>query len=174
MTPYYYDYTYMYEGGNIFADPPPILSNNPAIPVIVLRKEMTGYPNYGNPSGNADILYTGNRGVWTFELPSWLLFFVGGNAQLIISAVLDDHTGVPANRYSARIIINGSIVHDGPVPLVHGRPEGQQFNNWRLLNFTIPNLRRNNRVVIQNTSRAGADDWIAIDWMEIGIMGPMI
>jgi len=46
----------------------PVLSNAPAQTSIVLFKELTGYPNYGNPSGNADILYTGNRGTWTFDI----------------------------------------------------------------------------------------------------------
>lgn len=151
----------------VVQDPPPVLSNNPATTSIVLFKELTAYPNYGNPSGNADILYTGNRGVWTFEIPAFL--FVPGNlrAQIVIRAVLDDHTNVPVDRYSARITINGITVHTGRLPLVHGQPAGQQFTNWRLLTFNIANLRRNNRVVIVNTSNAGENDWIAFDWMEL-------
>ena len=149
------------------SDPPPILSDNPAVAAITLFKELTGYPNYGNPSGNADILYTGNRGVWTFEIPAFL--FIPGNlrGQIIIRAVLDDHYNVPVNRYSARITVNGAVVHTGQVPLVHGQPAGGRFVNWRLLTFNITDLRRNNRVVIVNTSNAGADDWIAFDWMEL-------
>jgi len=151
-------------------DPPPVLSNNPAVATIALFKELTGYPNYGNPSGNADILYTGNSGTWTFTIPAFL--FVAGNlrGQIFIRAVLDDHSAVPTNRYSARITINGTVVHTGALPLEHGVPAGGRFNNWRLLTFDIPNLRRTNTVVIVNTSTAGPDDWIAFDWMELRLL----
>lgn len=149
------------------SDPPPVLSNNPATATIVLFKELTGYPNYGNPSGNADILYTGNRGTWTFELPA-ILFIPGQlRAQLIIRAVLDDHANVPVSQYSARIAVNGTVVHNGPVPLQHGTPAGGRFTNWSNLIFNVPNIRRTNRVTIQNTSTAGPNDWIAFDWMEM-------
>lgn len=148
-------------------DPPPVLSNNPATVRIALFKELTAYPNYGNPSRNADILYTGNRGAWTFETPAFL--FVPGNlrASIVIRAVLDDHFAVPVGNYSARITINGGVVHNGRVPLEHGRPAGGMFTNWVELPFNITNYRRVTRVVIENTSTAGANDWIAFDWMEL-------
>jgi len=148
----------------------PLLSNNPAIVSVVLFKELTAYPNYGNPSRNADILYTGNQGSWTFESPVFL--FVPGNqrAQIIIRAVLDDHSNVPVNRYSARIIINGSVVHNGTLPLAHGTPVGGMFTNWRELTFNVPGLRRVNQVTIQNTSSTGPDDWIGLDWMELRLL----
>jgi hypothetical protein len=147
--------------------PAPILSNNPASISFVLFKELTGYPNYGNPSRNADILYTGNRGSWTFELPA--PFFIPGiqRPQIIIRASLDDHANVPVNRYSARITINGSVVHNGQLPLVHGSPAGGMFNNWRNLTFNVTNFRRTTRVTIDNTSTTGPNDWIAFDWMEL-------
>lgn len=151
-------------------DPPPILTNNPVTTSVVLFKELSGYPNYGNPSRNADILYTGNRGTWTFDTPAFL--FVPGNlrAQIVIRAVLDDHANVPVNRYSARITINGSVVHNGAVPLQHGTPSGGIFTNWRELTFTIPTQRRVTRVTIENTSTAGANDWIGFDWMELRLL----
>jgi len=151
-------------------DPPPILSNNPVRANIVLFKELSGYPNYGNPSRNADILYTGNRGVWTFDSPAFL--FVPGNlrTQLVIRAVLDDHSNVPVNRYSARITVNGNVVHNGRLPLEHGTPAGGIFSNWRDLTFDIANIRRNNSIVIENTSTAGPNDWIAFDWMELRLL----
>lgn len=148
--------------------PQPIITNPPATTSITLFKELTGYRNYGNPSGNADILYTGNRGVWTFEVPGYL--FAGNQrAQIVIRAVLDDHYTVPANRYSATITVNGTIVHQGRLPLEHGVPAGGRFTNWRSLTFNVRNLRRNNRVVIENTSSTGENDWIAFDWMELRI-----
>ncbi len=145
----------------------PILSNNPVTTNIVLFKQLTGYPNYGNPSRNADILYTGTQGTWTFDSPAFLIVPGNQRAQIVIRSVLDDHSSVPVNRYSARITINGSVVHNGPVPLQHGMPAGGMFDNWRDLTFNVPNLRRNNRVTIVNTSTAGPSDWMAFDWMEL-------
>jgi len=150
-------------------DPPPILSNNPPVISTVLFKELSGYPNYGNPSRNADILYTGNRGTWTFQMPVFQTPAFNRPAQVIIRAVLDDHNNVPANRYSARISINERVVHNGPVPLEHGTPTGSMFTNWIPLTFTVNNIRRMNRITIENTSRTGPDDWMAFDWIEIRI-----
>ncbi|MGF7056636.1 hypothetical protein [Brassicibacter mesophilus] len=151
-------------------DPPPILSDRPTEIRITAFKELTGYPNYGNPSGNADILYTGNTGQWTLLIPPQI--FVTGNyrARLIIRAVLDDHSNVPERQYSATISINGTVVHRGRVPLEHGRPAGQKFTNWKDLTFNVPNLRRTNRVQIVNTSNTGNYDWIGLDWMEMRLI----
>jgi len=148
----------------------PLLSNNPATTNITLFKELTAYPNYGNPSRNADILYTGNRGSWTFESPAFL--FVPGNlrARLIIRAVLDDHSNVAVNRYSARITVNGNVVHNGRIPLAHGAPAGGIFTSWMELPFNITSLRRVTRVTIENTSTTGADDWIAFDSIELRLI----
>lgn len=44
---------------------------------------------------------------------------------------------------------------------------GQMFSNWKSLTFDVPNLKRDNKVVIENTSRTGPTDWIAFDWMEL-------
>lgn len=145
----------------------PILTNNPAVTTLVLFKELSGYPNYGNPSGNADILYTGNRGEWTFEIPPF--FFIPGllRAQLFIRAVLDDRGITPVRQYSATISINGRVVHRGPLPLEHGRPFGQIFVNWGTLIFNVLDIRRVNRVEITNTSTGLPDDWIGLDWMEM-------
>ncbi|SDK99625.1 hypothetical protein [Natronincola ferrireducens] len=145
----------------------PILTDNPSISTLVLFKELSGFPNYGNPSGNADILYRGNRGEWTFEVPAF--FFIPGllRAQLYIRAVLDDRAATPVAQYSATITINGRVVHRGPVPLEHGRPFGQPFVNWRTLIFDVPDIRRVNRIVITNTSTGLPDDWIGLDWMEM-------
>ncbi len=151
-------------------DPPPLLSNNPVTASVSLFKELSAYPNYGNPSRNADILYTGNRGSWTFQSPAFLAVPGNQRAQAIIRSVLDDHANVPVNRYSARITINGTVVHDGRLLLQHGVPAGGMFTNWINLPFNIVNPRRTNRITIENTSSAGTDDWIAFDWMEIRLI----
>jgi hypothetical protein len=153
------------------SDPPPILSNPAPSVSMVFKKELSGYPNYGNPSGNADILYTNNRGTWAFNLLSFLPIGIGGSrrAQLVIRGALDDHYNVSENLYRAAVTFNGARVHNGPVPFVHGRPFGQMFENWRELILDIPPgiFRINNRVVIENTSNAGDNDFMALDWMEI-------
>jgi hypothetical protein len=148
---------------------PPQLSNNPVSTSIVLFKELTAYPNYGNPSRNADILYPGTRGTWTFESPAFLVIPGGFRAKIIIRAVLDDHYSVAVNRYSARITVNGDVVHNGPVPLQHGSPSGTMFTNWRELTFNIRDQKRVNRVTIENTSATGPNDWIGFDWMELRV-----
>jgi len=150
--------------GNL--DPPPILSNNPVETRILSIKPLTAYPNYGNPSGDADMLYTGNQGTWKMDLPPFIVGQEGLRGQLVISAVLDDHSSIPVDLYSATIVFNGNVVHNGRLPLEHGSPFGSMFDNWRELTFTVP-LRRNNVVTIINTSSAGLDDWIALDWMEL-------
>lgn len=160
--------TYDEDMKNVKNDPPPVLSNNPVTNTIVLFKELTGYPNYGNPSGNADILYTGNRGTWTFDIPNAVLLFLQNfRARLIIRAVLDDHQNVATSRYSATIRANNAVLHTGALPLEHGTPRGGKFTNWRLLTFDVSNIRRRNQIVISNTSSAGPDDWIGFDWMEL-------
>ena len=150
--------------GNL--DPPPILSNNPVETRITAVKQLTAYPNYGNPSGDADMLYTGNQGTWTMDLPTFVTTQNGQRGMLVISAVLDDHSSIPVDLYSATIVINGNIVHNGKLPLEHGSPFGSIFTNWRELTFTVP-LRKNNVITIINTSSAGLEDWIALDWMEL-------
>jgi hypothetical protein len=151
--------------------PQPILSNQTPSRVLVLRKELTGYPNYGNPSGNADILYTGTQGTWTFNLPP-LLALVLNNArsvELVIRGALDDHYNVPENRYSMTVNFNNNRQNFNQLPFVHGRPSGQRFTNWNELTVNIPPRAAgiNNRVTIRNTSNAGENDWIAFDWMEL-------
>lgn len=68
QTPYMQQMNQMF-GRNFNADISqlqPITTNNPAITTLTLFKELSGFPNYGNPSGNADILYRGNRGGMDF------------------------------------------------------------------------------------------------------------
>ena len=152
-------------------DPPPIVTNPPATTAIVLRKELSGYPNYGNPSGNADILYTGTQATYTFDIPSFLSAAIGRfrRVELVIRGALDDHYNVPENRYSMTATINGVRRAFPNPPFVHGRPAGQQFTNWNQLTIPISpgNIRRNNRIVIRNTSRTGDTDFIAFDWIEM-------
>jgi hypothetical protein len=91
-------------------------------------------------------------------------------STLIIRGVLDDHSNVPVNRYTARITINGTVVHNGRLMLEHGVPVGGIFTNWREIPLNVPNLRRSNTVMIENTSTAGTDDWIGLDWMEMRLL----
>jgi len=145
----------------------PFITDNPAVSTLNLFKELSAFPNYGNPSKNADILYTGNRGEWTFEIPRFLFPLGRLKAQLDIRAVLDDRSATPASHYSATISINNKVVHRGAVSLEHGRPFGQPFDNWKTLTFNVPEIRRSNHIVITNTSSGLQDDWIGLDWMEM-------
>lgn len=151
--------------------PQPILSNPNPSRVLVLRKELSGYPNYGNPSGSADILYTGTQGTWTFNLPTLLALVLNSarRVELVIRGALDDHYNVPENRYSMTVTFNGTRQNFTQLPFVHGRPSGQRFTNWNelTLNISPRSAGINNRVTIRNTSNAGDNDWIAIDWIEL-------
>lgn len=147
----------------------PYLSNNPIERKIVLFKELTAYPNYGNPSGNVDILYTGNQGQWRMDLPAQATISntMSSNLTLQLRIILDDHLEVPEKYYSTSISFNKNILFDGVLRASHGTPRGGRFTNWRLLKLNIDNLRKNNIIEIRNTSRTGPMDWIAIDWMQI-------
>lgn len=150
----------------------PKLTNPAPSTALILRKELSGYPNYGNPSGNADILYTGNQGVWTFPLGAFLspAFNRFRRIELVVRGALDDHYNVNENRYSMTVNVNGFRQNYNPTPFVHGRPAGQRFDNWKELVINIPrnNVTRNNRVTIRNTSsNLGESDFIAFDWMEM-------
>ncbi len=147
--------------------PAPLISANPPLFSLTAFKQLSAYPNYGNPSRNADILYTGTRGAWNIELPPFMLVPGRFRAQLVIRAVLDDHMKVPVSRYSARITINGTQVHNGRLPLEHGAPAGGMFVNWGELTFNIPNPGKDVRIIIENTSAAAPGDWIGLDWIEL-------
>jgi hypothetical protein len=155
------------ETGEERQPPQPIVTNPTPTTSIILRKELTGYPNYGNPSRNADILYTGTEATYTFNIPPFL--FIPGqlNAFLIFRGVLDDHYNVSENLYTASINVNGREAFSGRVPFVHGRPAGTVFENWNNLRVNVTNFRRNNTIRIRNTSRAGSSDWIGLDWIEM-------
>lgn len=151
--------------------PKPILSNNNPSRVLVLKKELSGYPNYGNPSGNADILYTATQGSWNFNIPP-LMALVLNNAQkveLVIRGALDDHYNVQENRYDLTVTFNGNWQSFKKLPFEHGRPSGQKFTNWNRLTLEFPPqaARILNRVTIRNTSNTGDNDWIALDWIEL-------
>jgi hypothetical protein len=154
-----------------YADPkaaPPLLSNNPCKRNLILYKNLSAYPNYGNPSGNADILYTGNNGIWTFSMPKYFLMESPIKAKLTISMCLDDHSDSPIKKYSAKINFNGTNLHSGPIPNIeHGKPKGSKFTNWLELTFEITNLRHISQLKIINTSKTNPSDWIGIDWLKL-------
>ncbi|NIM14415.1 MAG: hypothetical protein GTO45_20540, partial [Candidatus Aminicenantes bacterium] len=65
----------------------------------VLKKQLSGHGDYGVQDG-CDILYSGENGVWTFDLsnfPQSLLF--AKNGFLMASLVLDDHYEADVTQY---------------------------------------------------------------------------
>jgi hypothetical protein len=153
---------------NTMQNSKPYLSDNLINKSILFFKELSGYPMYGNPSGNADILYTGNKGKWTFNFSNLNNIFSKHQSVILqIQMALDDHYTVPENIYSAIISINGKIVHTGYLPLHHGIPRGENFNNWKILSFEISEFKKEFSIEITNTSKAGIHDWICIDWMQL-------
>jgi hypothetical protein len=142
------------------------ISGNPAAVNIIVRKQLTAYPNYGYGK-SADILYTGTEGTWNIEMPQYLLMPGKTRAQVVIRACLDDHKDISVNRYFAKITFNGVAVHSGRLPLEHGLPSAGVFTNWRELTFNITNLKKDNIIVIKNLSTVGPKDWIGLDSIEI-------
>ncbi len=155
------------ETKNIKRVPSPFISKQAAALNISLIKQLGAYPNYGNPSKSADILYTGSKGAWDIEIPHFLLNSGSLKAKLIIRAVLDDHAGVSPGSYAARIYANGALLHRGRLPLEHGTPVGNVFTNWKELSFILRTPVRENKIVIENISACGARDWIGFDRMEL-------
>lgn len=145
----------------------PFISKQSAVLNISLIKQLSAYPNYGNPTKGADILYTGSKGVWNIEIPQYLLSSGNLKAKLIIRGALDDHTNVLTGSYAAKIYANGLLLHKGRIPLEHGTPKESVFTNWKELSFILRQPVNENKIVIENISTCGAKDWIGFDRMEL-------
>jgi len=94
------------------SDPSQTMTMGPS--TLVLRKELTGYGNYG-ADGYADVVYEASRGL---DLP-------GADSPSpphprdVISA--DDHPEYAIDLYGCDIWANSTCVFSGQVPANHGR-----------------------------------------------------
>ena len=132
---------------------------------LVLGKELSGYNNYGQNDGRADVLYSGDVGSWTFADPC------GDTdvAYLQITVALDDHYDVPVGNYELDVYVNGKRVTSGyadDLGLRHGAPYGQRFGNWQHLWVQVKPAGQY-RIDIHNRSGLPQEHWIAIDRMSL-------
>jgi hypothetical protein len=160
------------------------LTSNPAAKVLtegaetILRKDLNGWPHYGQADGAADILYTGQQCSWEFDLPtkaSAPRFAPEALARsfLRISVITDDHYTRPLNDYAIAIDVNGQSLFSGKAGLPHGAPLAGPFSNWVKTDYPFKFDPTDSKitVTVTNGSMSDAKDWIALDWIEVHFVG---
>jgi hypothetical protein len=159
-------------GSTWHSDPPAVVVfSSPEL--TILRKELSGYANYGVVDGRADILYSSESDQWLFDLSTLSLPGPIQSAQVVLSLVLDDHYGIPLTDYFGRITVNGQQVFSGGLGtglgLQHGTPLGLVFQNWQVVTFPIADLTPSVYAVgvENNTPGPVYGDWIALDYIEL-------
>jgi hypothetical protein len=134
---------------------------------ITLRKDLSGFGNYGAADGRADILFgSGQAATWQFALPAGISPAAVEAATFRLSLVADDHTTDP-QLYSYRVWTNGTHVFAGPANLSHGAPNGTLFTNWVQREYASSVGAAVYTVTVQNPSVSGGGSWIAVDWIEL-------
>ena len=151
-----------------FSDPAPTVSTSGK--TVILHKELNAFSNYGSPSGDADILYSGETSTWTFTVPPSVTGITA--AFFKVSIVADDHYGQPANTYRYRAWTNGAkVVDSAGVP--HGSPFGKLFTNWVRRDYvSLKCPPGKHTITISNVSTTTSSDWLAIDWIELHLVRP--
>ena len=151
-----------------YSDPDPQIDISDS--QISMRKELSGYPNYGVTDGKADVLYSKEENSWWFkELPPDLNYTHG---QVTLSLVSDDHYGIEKSEYCAKILVNGNELFSGSLAsleIEHGEPYGERFNNWKLVYFPLRINSHEIKVTVINCSNLSGLDWIAIDNIKLVI-----
>jgi hypothetical protein len=138
--------------------------------MLVLRKNLSGYPSYGaGEGGNADILYTNQTAAWTFTVPDDVVFT---SAEVALSLVLDDHSSVDAVSYAYAVWIGSGNRFAGPANLPHGAPYGAQLTNWVERTYRADCSASTYTITLKNLSAAVENDWIAVDWIELRLAIP--
>ena len=141
---------------------------------FVLRKDLSGFANYGAADQAADILYSTESDQWEFDMsviPGPIM-----SATAVISLVLDDHYGRPESDYVGTITLNGTEVFSGgfatDLGASHGVPGGEVFTNWRTVSFPFSILAPPTYTVAihNNTTGPVFGDWIAIDFIEVHVL----
>jgi hypothetical protein len=152
-------------------NPPGTVTRNGG--VVTIRKELSGYENYG-AEGLADVLYSNETAGWGFDLAAAGVAPESVNiAEVRAGLVLDDHYDRPATEYVGAVHVNSNILFEGSftgLGMQHGAPFGEQFTNWQTFSRLVtapPTGTDWNVIIANNTEGAVGGDWIAIDWIEL-------
>lgn len=139
---------------------------------VVLKKQLSAHGDYGVQDG-CDILYSGENGVWTFDLSNFSQSLLSANnAFLEASLVLDDHYEADVTQYQGTIQVNDNVLHSGSLSslgVAHGSPHGGRFSNWQSLQFPIGEINGQELTVKIDNSSEVEGGWIAIDTIELSI-----
>jgi hypothetical protein len=141
---------------------------------FLLRKDLSGFANYGVADHAADILYSTESDQWEFDMsviPGPIV-----SATAVISLALDDHYGRPESDYVGTITLNGTEVFSGgfasDLGASHGVPGGEVFTNWQAVRLPFSSLAPPVYTIAihNNTTGEVFGDWIAIDFIEIHVL----
>ncbi len=152
---------------SFFTDPEPTALFSPT--EIILRKELSGFGNYGVQDGRADILFTGQAATWHFTLPSLIERDRIRKAFFQVSIVADDHNNVDLQKYNFVVWTNGLTRSESRPDIVHGSPFGSRFTNWLQVDYGT-SMEPSNTITIANTSTTSPGDWLALDWIELHLL----
>ena len=151
----------------------PTATVTPVAGGFVLRKELSGFGNYGVADGKSDILYSTQDDQWNFDMSVISDGIVSATA--VMSLVLDDHYGRSESEYVGTITLNGTQVFSGgfstDLGVSHGVPFRGIFGNWQSVSFAFSGLAPSTYTVAINNNSTGLPfgDWIAIDFIEIHV-----
>jgi subtilase family serine protease len=152
---------------SFFTDPAPSAASLST--EVVLRKELSGYPNYGAADGRADILYTGQVATWHFTLPPSIDPQSLRHAFFRVSLVADDHE-TDLSQYTIAVRTNSIDSFSGPAGVPHGAPVGTRFTNWVQKDYESTVTPSSYTFTLFNTSTTGSGDWLAVDSIELHLL----
>jgi len=134
--------------------------------LVILKKELSAFANYGNPSGNADIIYGQTQADWNFDLPTTITPGMVLTAEWLLAGALDDHSSLPTREYSGTVLSNGQISFAGRFPFTHG--QGSRFNNWAVLSLPVSSgLRQSGNTLRLSSSASDGAHWVGVDWVQL-------
>ena len=158
-------------GGTHLSDPTPTETTSSS--GYVLHKTLSGYGNYGEGDGTADIVYAGGVGAWTFAIPAGTI----SSATVVLSVAADDGASGQASGYAFDLWSNACGPFANTSDFQHGAPFNGHFTDWTPLTFPAELTPGGTYVVtIANTTALDAGDslanWIGIEWIEVRVTAP--
>jgi hypothetical protein len=91
-----------------------------------------------------------------------------------LALVLADRYHLSAQEYIGRVLLNDVELFAGDfsaLGVVHGKPFGQRFENWKVLEFSVATLSQGaNVVTIENNRKGSETSWFAIESIELELV----